>query len=399
MDMIPHRSPFLLVDKIDDITPRKRAIGIKCVSINDPYIVAYTPERPMMPNSLIIEGLSQTASTLFFKDPEFSGQLPYYSDIQHAEFKKIVLPGDTIRFECTVTRIDATEITVLGRALVDGSIVAEATFIFAFASKPSRPQIHPTASVHHSASLGIGVSVGPYTSIGANVIIGDNTILEPNIVIEANTIIGEECHIYFGTVIGSKAQDIKSKNERSFVEIGDRSTIREYVTINRATGEGESTKVGDDCLLMTGVHVGHNCEIGNNVTIVNTTGISGHIIIEDNVIIGGMCGLHQFIRIGEGAMIGGYTRLTQDIPPFMLCEGNPGLVRNVNAVGLRRAGFSRDDIAEIKTIFKELFRSQKNFTQAMSTINDLALHSPPAQKILTFLNTKSKRGINIKRGE
>ena len=399
LDLIPHRPPFLMVDRILDFEPDKRVVGLKNVSINEPFFEGHFTGYPLMPNSLIIEALAQTASVLFFKNPKYAGQLPLYNGIKSLSVKKSVVPGDQLRLEVELMGGADNRLTVEVRALVDSQVVCEGEMTFTFAATPSRPQIHPTASVHISATLGSDVVIGPYTIIGENVVIGDRTVLEAHIMVERDTEIGEECRIHFGAVIGSKAQDVKYKGESTKVIIGNRNEIREYVTINRATGQDQATILGDDNLLMTNAHVGHNCVLGNRIVIVNNSNLAGHVTVEDGVIIGGMAGVHQFVRIGKGSMVGSYTRLLQDLPPFMLCEGNPAVVRNINAVGLKRAGFSREAIQEVKAIFKELFRSGKNFSQAMEVISKMKISSDQAKYLLDFCTTDSPRGICIKKVE
>ncbi len=399
LDLIPHRPPFLMVDRIIDFEPDRRVVGMKNITINEPFFQGHFTSYPLMPNSLIIEALAQTASALFFKNPKYAGQLPLYSGIDHFSVKKSVVPGDQLRLEAELIVRKEPNLVVEVRALVDSQVVCEGEMTFTFAAPPSRPQIHPTASVHMSAILGADVVIGPFSIVGENVVIGDRTVLEAHVMVERDTEIGEECRIHFGAVIGSKAQDIKYKGELTKVIIGDRNEIREYVTINRATGQHNATVIGSDNLLMTNVHVGHNCVLGNKIVIVNNSNLAGHVIVEDNVIIGGMTGVHQFVRIGKSAMVGSYTRLLQDMPPFMLCEGNPAIVRNINAVGLKRSGLSREAIREVRIIFKELFRSGKNFTQAMETISQMDIQSDQAKYLIAFCTADSHRGLAFKKPE
>ena len=224
-------------------------------------------------------------------------------------------------------------------------------------------------------------------------IIVDNTRIESNCFIEKWTQIGDDCKIHFGSVLGSAPQDSKYKGEKSWVVIGDRNEIREYVTINRATGKDATTKIGNDNILLTNVHLAHNCQLGNNITIVNMANIAGHSSIGDRAIIGGMTGIHQFCRIGEGAMVGAYTRLPQDVPPFMLCEGNPAIIRGLNVVGLRRNGATRADMSELKSIYKALYRSEMNTSQAMEHIASMNPDSPMAKRLVDFIQADSPRGI------
>lgn len=396
-DFIPHRYPFLLLDALIEWENRKRAVGIKNISLMDPWMQGHFPQHPIMPASMIIEAMAQTAATIFSKDPEFSTQLPLYDELKNVHFKKSAYAGDQLRLETDVIKLKPNEITVEAKALVDGKVIAECTFIYAMTSKASRPHIHPTASVHASASLGKDVVVGPYTMIGENVIIGDRTVLEANILIERDTQIGEDCHVHFGTVIGSNAQDLKYKGERTAVIIGDRNDIREYVTINRSTGKDTSTVIGSDNIFMTSVHIGHNCVLGNNIIIANTCNLAGHCFVEDRAIIGGMTGIHQFTRIGKGAMVGGYSRITQDIAPFTLCEGNPAVIRNINAIGLKRSGSSAGEITEIKHIFRTIFRSNKVFSEAKKDVQALTPISENAKHLIDFCLADSPRGLTLKK--
>lgn len=397
--VIPHRYPFLLVDRILEYVHKDRIVGIKNVTINEPFFQGHFPEKPIMPGVLILEALAQTGSTLLLRDSEFAGRLALFAAMDKVKFRKPVMPGDQLRLEMVTQKIKEDFVRMTGMALVNGELVCEGEFTFTLSLRPTRPQIHRTASVHASAILGKDVVIGPNVIIGENVVIGDNTIIEGHVMIEKWTQLGSQCHVHFGSVIGSGPQDVKYAGERSFVRIGDRNIIREYVTINRATGREAVTSVGSDNLFLTNVHLAHNCQIGNHVTIANMTNIAGHSIIEDRALIGGMTGVHQFVRIGEGAMVGAYTRLPQDVPPFMLCEGNPALIRTVNLIGLKRRGVSRAAIQEIRMIFKHYYRLDKNASQALHDIESEGVHTPEGQHLLGFLKVDSPRGITKKSGK
>jgi UDP-N-acetylglucosamine acyltransferase len=241
--------------------------------------------------------------------------------------------------------------------------------------------------------LGKDVEIGPNVIIGEHVIVGDRTKIEANVLVEKWTRIGADNHIHFGCVLGSDPQDGKYKGERSWVVIGDRNIIREYVTINRATGKNETTEIGSDNLILTASHIAHNCKVGNFVTIVNQVNIAGHCEIADRAVIGGMTGIHQFTRIGTGAMVGAYTRLPQDVPPYMLCEGNPAIIRTLNLVGMRRRGLSRDTITEVRNIHRIYYQSGRNASQALAELATIRFQSPEANHLVDFLKTDSPRGI------
>jgi UDP-N-acetylglucosamine acyltransferase len=183
--------------------------------------------------------------------------------------------------------------------------------------------IHPTAVVDSSAELAPDVAIGPYCVIGRDVVIGRGTRLESHVVIEPYTTLGEECQVRQGTVLGGPPQDHKFRGERSYLVIGNRNIIREFVTIHRASGEDEATRIGDDNMIMAYCHVGHNVWLGNGIIMANQVGMSGHCLVEDRVVFGGIVGLHQFVRIGKFAMIGGMSKVVMDVPPFMLADGRP----------------------------------------------------------------------------
>ena len=230
--------------------------------------------------------------------------------------------------------------------------------------------VHPSSIVSPGAELGEDVSIGPFCVVADDVEIGAGTSLESHVVVEPGSRIGANCRIWPGTVIGGPPQDHKYKGERSFLILGDNNTVRECVTLHRATGEGVATRIGNDNMLMAYVHVGHNCEVGNNNTFSSYVGLSGHVLIESNVILGGMVGVHQFCRIGKLTMVGGCTKVNQDIPPFMLADTNPARVIDLNTIGLRRSGMPPNVRTLLKQAYKLLYRSNLNTSQALERIED-----------------------------
>ncbi len=397
--ILPHRFPFQLVDRIIDFDEEKSVIALKNVSVNEPYFQGHFPDNPVMPGVLILEALAQAGGYVLLRNSDFAGRFPYFAAMEKVKFRKPVTPGDQLRLEMEVIKTKKNFVKMSGKALVDGMVVAEGIFLFTLAHEPSRPQIDGTSSVHRTAILGKNVVIGPNTIIGEHVHIGDNTRIEANCFLEKWTRIGEDCNVHFGSVIGSAAQDMKYKGEKSYVEIGDRCEIREYVTINRATGKDTVTKIGSDNIFLTHVHVAHNCQLGNNIIVANMTNIAGHTIIEDKVVIGGMTGIHQFVRIGKGAMVGAYTRLPQDVPPYMLCEGNPAIIRGLNLIGLRRGGASKEAIQEIKTVYKKMYRSDLNTSQALKEVEGIELTTDESLHLQNFLQEDSDRGITKKNNQ
>jgi len=255
--------------------------------------------------------------------------------------------------------------------------------------------IHPTAVISAKAELAPSVQVGAYTIIGEQVKIGPHTTVGSHVVIEGATEIGANNRIFPGAIIGLEPQDLKYQGANSWVKIGDNNLIREYVTINRATGEGEMTQIGNQTLLMAYVHIAHNCVIGDEAVIANNVALAGHVSIEEQVTIGGVLGIHQFVHIGKLAMVGGMSRIDRDVPPYMLVAGNPARVRSLNLTGLKRRGYSSNDIAQLKKAFRMLYRSSYRLEEAL-----LALDGLPQSDSLSHLyrfvqnsRSPSRRGL------
>ena len=253
-------------------------------------------------------------------------------------------------------------------------------------------KIHETAVVYPGAQLGKNVVIGPHSVIGPEVVIGDGTVVGPQVVITGATTIGKDCRFYQFCSVGEEPQDLKFQGEKSFVTIGDRTTVRECVTIHRATGEGEKTSVGSDCLLMATVHVAHNCVLGNHVIMSNAAMVAGHVRVEDRVVIGGMTGVHQFVKIGRNAMVGGFSRLSQDVVPYTIVNGVPARAIGLNSVGISRAGVPLDARRKIKQAYKILYRSGYNVTQAIEVIEQEVDSCEEVEHFLRFLRN-AERGI------
>ncbi|WP_036477801.1 acyl-ACP--UDP-N-acetylglucosamine O-acyltransferase [Myxosarcina sp. GI1] len=251
--------------------------------------------------------------------------------------------------------------------------------------------IHHTAIIHPHAELDSTVRVAPYAVIGEEVKIGANTTIGSHVVIEGLTEIGADNQIFPGAAIGLEPQDLKYRGANSCVKIGDRNRIREYVTINRATGEGEATVIGNDNLFMAYSHVGHNCAIANEVIIANSVAIAGHVSIDSMAVISGVLGVHQFVHIGRLAMIGGMSRISRDVPPYMLVEGNPARVRSLNLVGLKRRGFSSSQIKQLKQAFRLLYREGLPIDKAIAEL-DLLADNEHVRYLQDFIRQSSATG-------
>ena len=255
--------------------------------------------------------------------------------------------------------------------------------------------IHPTAVINQNAQIHPTVRIDPYAVIGDRVSIDANTVVGSHAIIDGLTTIGKDNQIFPGAAIGLEPQDLKYQGANSAVVIGDRNRIREYVTINRATNEGEATIIGNDNLLMAYSHVGHNCVIDNEVIIANSVAIAGHVQIESMAIISGVLGIHQFVHIGTMAMVGGMSRISRDVPPYMLVEGNPARVRSLNLVGLKRRGIKSEEIRQLKKAFKLLYLQHIPLQEAIAKLNLLS-DSKYIQHLRSFVEqsgSSTRRGL------
>ncbi|MBC8352848.1 MAG: acyl-ACP--UDP-N-acetylglucosamine O-acyltransferase [Planctomycetes bacterium] len=268
-------------------------------------------------------------------------------------------------------------------------------------------QIHPSACVSPRAELGRGVSIGPFSIIEDDVFIGDNCRIAGHVTIKSGTALGARNEIAEGAVLGGIPQHMKAGSELGTLLIGNENRIREYVTIHRGLNSSDSTKVGDGNMIMVNAHVAHDCHIGNNTVIVNNVMLAGHITVGDGVYLGGAAGVHQFARIGRLAMIGGQSHLSQDVPPFVMVDGISNYIVGLNLIGLRRAGFTRDEIKDLKAAYRVIYRSGLLWKDTLEVLKN-TFTGGPACEFHEFLSTgergfvqerKTPRGASIKLAE
>lgn len=252
--------------------------------------------------------------------------------------------------------------------------------------------VHQLSAVDKRAKIGKNVVVEAFTTIAGDVEIGEGTWIGPNVTIMDGARIGKNCKIFPGTVISAIPQDLKFDGEDTQVIIGDHSTIRECVTINRGTKALGYTKIGNHCLIMATTHIAHDCVLGDHVIIVNGCGIAGHVEIGDYTVMGGLSAVHQFGKIGNHVMISGGSMIRKDIPPYVKVARDPISYAGINSVGLRRRGFTNDKIFEIQRIYRYIFQMKMNTSQAISIIEKEMLPTVERDEILTFIQN-SPRGI------
>ena len=253
--------------------------------------------------------------------------------------------------------------------------------------------VHPTAIVHPRAQIGSGCEIGPYCVIGENVALGDGCKLHSHVVINGHTKLGRENEIFPFTSLGLKTQDLKWKGGITRTEIGDGNTFREYVTIHSATGDGEVTHVGSHNTILAYCHIAHNCTLGNRIIMSNVATLAGHVTVEDHAVVGGLAAVHQFCRIGKMSMIGGCSKIVQDVPPFMIVDGNPGETRTINKVGMERHGVSEEAQNALRQAYKILFREGLTIPNALVKIESELPKLPEVLHLLNFVRT-SERGIS-----
>ena len=379
---LPHRYPFLLVDRVLELEHGKRIRALKNVTMNEPFFVGHFPHRPVMPGVLILEALAQAAAILAFDN---LGVRPddktvfYFVGIDRARFKRPVEPGDQLILHVTLDRMKAGIVKFTtaragrrhgrrrGRPDVHDAPggLKDTSAVMA--------KVHPTALVERGAELGRRVAVGPYASSARRCASARARRSAPHCVIEGRTTIGRDNRIFQFCSLGAMPQDKKYAGEPTELEIGDRNTIREFCTFNLGTAQdGGVTRIGDDNWIMAYVHIAHDCQVGDQTILANNATLAGHVHLGDWVIVGGLTGVHQFVKIGAHAMAGFASAVTQDVPPFMMVDGNPLAVRGFNVEGLRRRGFGAERIAAVKQMHRLLYRSGKTFDEARAAIAALA---------------------------
>ena len=256
----------------------------------------------------------------------------------------------------------------------------------------SETSIHPSAVVHEKAQLGAGCEIGPFCVIGEHVQLGDNCKLHSHVVIDGHTELGSGNDIFPFAAIGLKTQDLKWKGGTTYTRIGDNNTFRENVTVHSATNDGDATVIGSNNSILAYCHIAHDCQLGNLIVMSNVATLAGHVTVEERAIIGGLAAVHQFCRIGTIAIIGGCSKVVQDVPPYMLADGNPAATKTVNKEGLRRNGISEEVQSAMKQAFKILFREKLTISNAVERIESEIEKCPELTHLLEFVKT-SERGI------
>lgn len=250
--------------------------------------------------------------------------------------------------------------------------------------------IHPTAIIHPKAQIGAGCEIGPYCVIGEYVTLGEKCKLHSHVVVDGHTRLGSGNEIFPFTAIGMKTQDLKYKGGAPRLEIGDHNVFREGVTIHCATNDGAATVVGSHNLFIIHAHVAHDCILGSHIIMSGFAGLAGHCVVEDHAVLAGYVAVHQFCRIGKFSMIGGCSKIVQDVPPFMIVDGNPGETRTINKVGLERAGISEEAQTALRTAYKIIFREGLSTSNALEKVEVELPALPEVQHLVQFLRASTR---------
>ena len=256
----------------------------------------------------------------------------------------------------------------------------------------SDTQFHPTAIVDPGAEIGPGAIIGPYSIVGPQVVLGANCWLQHHVTLAGPLRAGADNKFYAYCSIGQQTQDLKYQGEPTYLEIGDENTFREFVTVNRSTTSAGKTRIGHRGSFLAYSHIGHDCVVGDAVVLSNNGTLAGHVQVGDHAVMGGLTAVHQFCRIGRYAITGGCSKIVQDIPPFMIADGNPAKVRGINLVGLERSGFPAESVKWIKEAFRFIYRSKFNTRQAIEAIQQELPANAEISQIVEFIQT-SERGI------
>ena len=401
IEMLPHKYPFLLIDKVVEVETGKRLVALKNITRNEPQFSGHFPDRPIMPGVLLCEAMAQAGGLLvhgtlndgFDIDRAVQELFLVLTTLEHVRFRRQVVPGDQVLIEVEMVRKHRPLWKLKGRATVDGNVCAQAEFS-AVEVDPDRAdggrsvEVHETAVVAREAELEAGVVVGPYSIVGANVHLGPGVRVESHVTIDGHTTIGRDCVISPYASVGSVPQDLKFHGEAGRLVIGERNRIRESATLSIGTeAGGMQTTVGDDNLFMNFSHVAHDCKVGSHCVLANGAQIAGHVSLEDRVIVSGLAAIAQFVRVGESAFLGGGSMVNQDIPPFCLASGDRARLVGLNVVGLERRGFSSEEVS-----YRILFRSKRVLKEALAEVRQEMAQWPHVLQFIEFVEA-CERGV------
>jgi UDP-N-acetylglucosamine acyltransferase len=415
--LLPHRYPFLLIDRVLELELDRRIVAVKNVTQNEPHFTGHFPDRPIMPGVLICEALAQAGGLLVHgtlagglsDPPRVEPPLLVLTGIENARFRRPVQPGDQLRLEVTLERRHRPLWKFRGVAKVGDQVVAQADLsavevdpegVATGAVRSGRApepevtvRIHPSAVVAPTAELDHGVQIEAFAWVGPSVKLGRGTVVMHHASVDGNTVAGAENRIFPYAQLGCLPQDLKYRGEEGQLLLGDRNQIREFATLSIGTaGGGFVTQLGDDNLLMNYSHVGHDSRIGNHAILANGVPLAGHVTVDDHAILSGLAAVAQFVRIGESAFVGGGSMVVMNVPPFCMANGDRAKLKGLNLVGLERRGFDAAEIKALKRGYRILFQSKLLVAEGVAQVRAELAESPRSLQLAAFVE-ESERGV------
>jgi UDP-N-acetylglucosamine acyltransferase len=393
---IPTQYPFVLVDRVLEHDPAGRLVAIKNVTGGEEFFQGHFPDAPVMPGVLLMESLAQAAGLWLLREAQDPSTLEVHLvGIDDAKFRRPAVPGDQLRLEVRLVRRRGPLCRVRGEVKAGDHRVAEATLLMQVFRLP-QPEVDPAARVAKGAVLGPGVRVGAYAVIGPQVRIGARTVVQAHAIVDGDTVLGADNQVFPYASIGLAPQDLKYRGEPTRLQVGDRNTFREFVTVHRGTaGGGGMTRIGSDNLFMAYTHVAHDCHVGSHTIFANGATLAGHVEVMDYAQIGAFSGVHQFCRVGVHAFLGGYTVATKDVLPYSKTVGNRACIYGVNTIGLTRRGMSEETVTEIRHAYRMLLQSRLNTSEALEKIESQPM-TPEVRGLVEFIRS-ARRGVVLKR--
>ena len=394
LEYLPHRYPFLLLDRVDEVVPGERIVGRKNVSANEPYLQGHFPGNPIVPGVLIVEALAQLCCILALKTrgrTSKQGILHYLAGVDDARFKRPVRPGDVLELHAKILSERRQLMRFDCQALVDGELACSVKLMCV--ERKAARLIDERATVDPNAELGENVSVGPWTIIGPDVVIGDDCEIGPHVVLRGPTVLGRNNKIYQYSTVGEGSPAFAYKGEPTTLTIGDNNIIREGVTIHRGLATDRSrTVIGNDNLFMAYVHIGHDCVLGDRIVMANNASVAGHVTVGDEAVLSGYVGVPQFRSIGAYSFVSAMSLVTKDVPAYVAVDGNPAGAVGLNGERLRRLGLDDSVKKALQDAYNTVYRRGLTLKEALEELREQAAAIPEVGNFVESIE-RSEHGI------
>ena len=394
LQFLPHRYPFVLVDRVDEVVPGERIVGRKNVSANEPYLQGHFPGNPIVPGVLVVEALAQLCCILAFQTrgrTTTDGFLQYLAGVDDARFKRPVRPGDVLELRGTILGERRQLMRFDCEALVDGELACSVKLMCV--ERKAERLIDVRAMVDPKAKLGKNVSVGPWSSVGPDVVLGDDCEVGEHVVLRGPTVLGCGNKIYQYSTVGEGSPAFAYKGEPTTLTIGDNNVIREGVTIHRGLATDRSrTVIGSDNLFMAYVHIGHDCVLGDRIVMANNASVAGHVTVGDEAVLSGYVGVPQFRSIGAYSFVSAMSLVTKDVPAFVSVDGNPAGAVGLNAERLRRLGLDDTVKKALQDAYNTVYRRGLTLKEALEELQEPAATHPEVRCFVDSIE-RSEHGI------